>query len=506
MKNTSAPINRIPPEVLSLIPDYWKHQLAEKDVIALTHVCHGWREIFTSRPSLWTRLDCRNVDKTRIYIERSKTLPLNITLRESRDTSLFNRALSVAIPFLSRSNSITISVLSPKTLMNLLDSLPFSAPLLKEVEIFLHGHHSGRHAVIPSTIFPQHPSPLRKLCLSGVITHLPWRNLSNLSVFEFSHTCESPGSEPSVITELLGFFESAPLLRRIALRNLNLRSFAIPSGRRVVRLPNLEKFTANPFSAYSTFFDHLSIPTGASVDLYLFFSEGGSLTPFCFAKNFKDLHITTINLFAQPSCRKGGYMGLDGPSGRLRAYGRWAHWGYEKESAFFGSLCEFDLSNVQRLSAAAWILGSEDKIEASPIFKPLLSMNNLRTLILIRADNTPFIYALNPAKNTPNVILCPALEDLVLYAGKWSMFSIQGLEEMVSERAKRFSKFWSITIISQGEAFYPVEAVLSLRKHVSRVEYKLEVSSPGLDTIFGDNIGDEDDDDRDRFLRELEDW
>ena len=76
MKNAFVPINRIPYEVLSIIPDYWAGEDTEnefkyptdKDLITLTHVCHDWRELFISRPSLWTRLDCMSVEKTRVCV------------------------------------------------------------------------------------------------------------------------------------------------------------------------------------------------------------------------------------------------------------------------------------------------------------------------------------------------------------------------------------------------------------------------------------------------------
>lgn len=89
MKNMFAPINRIPPEALSLIPDHWGHQ-AEKDIIGLTHVCHGWREIFTSRSSLWTHLDCKDTEKIRVYIDRSRSHSLEISLKKLKDTSTLN--------------------------------------------------------------------------------------------------------------------------------------------------------------------------------------------------------------------------------------------------------------------------------------------------------------------------------------------------------------------------------------------------------------------------------
>jgi hypothetical protein len=86
-RNTFAPINRIPPEVLTLIPDLWSGRIREKDAITLTHVCRAWRAIFTSRSSLWTDFDCADAEKTRIYLERSKSSPISVQL--VREDGLF---------------------------------------------------------------------------------------------------------------------------------------------------------------------------------------------------------------------------------------------------------------------------------------------------------------------------------------------------------------------------------------------------------------------------------
>ena len=40
IKNSLAPISRIPPEILSLIPDHYDKYRADQNLIALTHVCH----------------------------------------------------------------------------------------------------------------------------------------------------------------------------------------------------------------------------------------------------------------------------------------------------------------------------------------------------------------------------------------------------------------------------------------------------------------------------------
>ena len=77
VKNTSAPINWIPQEIFSLIQSYCGK---EEVLIALTHVCHSWRGQLISRSSLWKSLDCASVDQTPVYLERSRTSPLDTCL------------------------------------------------------------------------------------------------------------------------------------------------------------------------------------------------------------------------------------------------------------------------------------------------------------------------------------------------------------------------------------------------------------------------------------------
>ena len=79
-KNMLAPINKIPPEILTLIPDFWDMDGRDQDTITLTHVCRTWREVFVSRPSLWTDFDCLDEEKTRTYIECSKFSPISLNL------------------------------------------------------------------------------------------------------------------------------------------------------------------------------------------------------------------------------------------------------------------------------------------------------------------------------------------------------------------------------------------------------------------------------------------
>ncbi|KAF9789214.1 hypothetical protein BJ322DRAFT_987910, partial [Thelephora terrestris] len=75
-KNEFTPINWIPPEILTTIPHFLYSCYRYRVTIVLTHVCRAWREIFISRPSLWTDLCWKGAEKARTYIERSKSSPV----------------------------------------------------------------------------------------------------------------------------------------------------------------------------------------------------------------------------------------------------------------------------------------------------------------------------------------------------------------------------------------------------------------------------------------------
>lgn len=53
-RNSFVPINRIPMEVLSLIPTHLSH---EKDLFHATSVCRHWRRTFVQHAVLWSQLD-----------------------------------------------------------------------------------------------------------------------------------------------------------------------------------------------------------------------------------------------------------------------------------------------------------------------------------------------------------------------------------------------------------------------------------------------------------------
>jgi len=480
MKNAFAPVNKIPPEVLTLIPDYWENNSDDGALIGLTHVCRGWRELFISCPSLWTRLDCINVDKTRAYIERSKTSPLKICLGESNgDAFSTEEAVLLAVPHFGRLGTLSALGSSIVDLPVLVEHFSCSVPLLSRLEI---SFICNEDPILSKSLFNGDLSSLRELVLAGVITTLPWRGLSKLTTFNLYRVPE----DNILLTQLLDFFESAPHLRHIQLHDSIPTSRNAPTDR-VVSLPHLKDLSIIAQPAHSILLNHLSIPAGASLRLEFTYSGKESPIP-SYLPNPPDRlhnisHITAVNLRLASEQRS---VRLSGPSGELYVLGRWTRGDdkpYKGIESFLRSLRRFDISRTRWLTVTLYSLRPPSPPTTGwTTYRIFRSMKNLRTLTLSRCNNLEFILALNPSKNTSKTMPCPRLEEIILYIQRPDQLHVNELLGMVEERASGGVKLLAITIVST-EAFAPTKEVFQLRKHVSRLEYRFDDAPPKWDTL-----------------------
>jgi len=486
LKNTFAPINRIPSDVLSIIPDYWADEdTADEDLITLTHICRGWRKFFTSRPSLWSYLDCTSVEKTRVYIERSKSSPLNVRLGGGKCSHyLLNDAFLLMVPHLGRLRSLTFFGSSGGFIELVNKRFNCPAPFLEKLDIFF----TPDPHLITTAILDRNLSSLRELHLFGVLTNLPWKNLTNLTRFKLCHV---PSNGIS-LTKLLDFFEQTPLLTNIKLWDAFPTISDAPLGR-VVCLPHLKKLNIKADPAPSILLEHLSIPSGASLVLVGQFDIKKFPVLDCLPKTSRKLknlsHITSISLY----CDSRSCLRLDGPSGGISIFTRPAgavdspHLVY---SRLLRSLGCFGILATERLTITSYNISLPSKIKKSSVYQALFFMNALRTLTLVDCLNSPFISALNPSQ-TSGTLLCPELEELVLYIGREERFHVDELLEMVMERSLRGARLSTISIVSSPK-FMPVEGVFELRNYVSSVEYRLDDIARLRTRILGD-FGDEGD-------------
>jgi hypothetical protein len=203
MKNSLAPINRIPPEILSLIPDYYREDDMDEDLVALTHVCRGWRDAFISRSSLWTKLDLIDTDKTHTYIQRSQSSPLELYLRYDE---VIDHAFPLITPHIRQLKSLTVDAY---VFPNVLRHFFCHAPLLKKLDISISAPDDP---VLDATLFNGDFSSLHELHFFGVVTDFPWKNLANLRVVTLKLYSQRCGT-----THILDFLESAPLLQTVLL-------------------------------------------------------------------------------------------------------------------------------------------------------------------------------------------------------------------------------------------------------------------------------------------------
>jgi hypothetical protein len=469
IKNSLAPINRIPLEVLSLIPSYCPKDDEDEQLVTLTHVCRGWRNMFVSHPPLWTRLDFMNIDQTRTYIQRSQSSPLHLHL----DSDPADDVFAPVIPHINRLKSLTINAF---TLPSVLTHIHSHAPLLEALSI---GIHIDGGEVLDGTLFNGDISSLRELHLRGVTLPFSLSSLSNLRVLALLTTFRTYST-----TEILDLFEVAPLLHRVHLQcSLSDSSDAPP--KRIVSLHHLKNLTIDEdYPPYSILFRHLQIPAGVS--LVSDFEYNGDESPFLDylperSPNFNNLsHITTINLLFGATLKS---MRLSGPSGSLCVFARWGDApSLTRDHQVLRSLCPM-LPTIEKLFVSDYEHKIPGDIEECPVFKTLSSTNNLRTLTLNGCNQTPFIFALDPEQNPSNLVLCPNMEELVIYARYQDMLHVKELFSMAKNRASRGVKLSSITI---SHPHYRRREALKLREYVAHVEYK-----PGSTLVTWDYVPDE---------------
>jgi hypothetical protein len=478
-RNRLAPVNRIPSEILALIPDFWNDDDDDDDeddkgrsLIALTHVCQAWREVFISRSSLWTDLDCEGEDKTRAYLERSKSLPVSLSLNTDNRLPPY-RPFSDIIPhIIERLGSLTVRV-APEELRDITDHLSRPAPRLEKLSICGNSDSNvRRNPVLTPALFNGDLSLLRKLHLESVYTELPWRNMVNLT--SFSLLFMSPGG--ATIRQLLDFFESAPHLRKVVLH------FATPApgaqNRQLVSLACLEKMEVTDCGSVSLLLDHLLIPVGARLTIEVDLPNPPIKDhPPRFFDNLRNLpNFTTVDLYSANGWKP--HVQFNGPNGQVRMIPRTSQ--VYRARLVLEFLDQFDTSRIEQLT-----INYGNPLSSDSLYRALLPMKHLHTLTLRHcARSHIFIYALHPDMNPSGDLICPKLEELVIVLGGETL-DVKNVIGVVAARAARGAKVTSVRIPGHK----PVGTdILELRKHVLHVE-----CSPEVDGANNDSDSDSDD-------------
>ena len=450
-----APINKIPPEILALIPDFWDTCKRDQDTITPTHVCRTWREVFISRPSLWTHFDCLDEEKTRTYLERSKSSPINLNLILAASEGVLPcHPFFQIIPHATwRLESLLLKG-TPENILPLTSRLSHPAPLLRHLSIFASRKSMpGSYLTLTPTLFNGDLSSLRTLHLESVRTELSWRNMINLTSFTLYHT---PPRTVSV-GQFLDFFENSPYLEEVELHSTTPTTGV--RGGRLVLLARLGSMEIHSYDPTSILLDHLLIPAGAKLEIGAN-PVNSSIREYLprsldNLKNFSNFTVTKLHL--DTYCPR---MEFSGPNGQVEM-----SLGTSRDNptgSVFEYLAEFDSKTEQlEINGGYFLVGD-------PLYQALLPMKDLRTLTLSVCRHPDiFISALQPATGSSEVMVCPKPEELVLVLHPHE--TMIHITNMAAARASRGEKLRTVRIVDGWSAAN--FDVSELRKHVWNVEY-----------------------------------
>jgi len=435
----------------------------DEALITATHVCRAWREFFISHPSLWTNFDCESADKTRVYLERSKTSPINVWLDRSCAPPISDPLFQIIPHSVGRLKSLSITA-GLDILHDIITHLPPHAPLLERLEI--GGVLRSREPYLPmlgAALFNGDLSSPRTLCLERVRTELPWRNMVNLR----SIVLRNPSPDSPSIRQLLDFFESAPRLRNIYLES------ATPTtdGQigRLVSLTCLKWIIILSGQPASRLLSHLFVPVDASLTIW-----GDSFQHILEHHLPRSLgNLRNISNITNIRFTNNSRIKLSGPSGQLIIVSR-----LDTDRLGLEALGRFDTSKIERLEVA-----TDDHPLTRPSYRGLIPLKTLRTLTLSRCRNPyAFMSALSPNKDTSGLVPCPRLEEIVLVPRTdTEEIDVKSMTKIAAARVWGGAKLRTLRIVG-GEDRANLRDVLELRKYVSNVE-----CGPWVDVVDNDS-------------------
>lgn len=236
-KNSFTRINRIPLDVLALIPT---HLLFQRDRLRASFVCRHWRRTFLHRAELWSELFLSKGETyTNTLLGRVKGSPLDVIVG-LKVPPCAARPLSAHI---KQTRSLFFTQSNLANIQEFLEVNPEPLPLLHTLEITLRtdGDKSESSGALP---FPPSFSKATNLKAFYLDSDSDWSPplgplaFPNLTSLDLS---VNP-VEKFQVSQLLDFLETSPLLRTVKIEIIAGISLEGVPQERVVVLPNVKDF------------------------------------------------------------------------------------------------------------------------------------------------------------------------------------------------------------------------------------------------------------------------
>jgi len=229
--------------------------LTEGDLFSASQVCHHWRLVLVSSPSLWTRISCRYAPRTIASLERCKFLPVRLRLEPPLPTATLDSVLL-------RKNQIASLTISrePERVPLLRQLLMLSRPSVEQLHIYserIVGWTAEEETV--HDVWQDLPS-LRELFVCRYSIPIEKLTAPNLIHLALEHT----GSNRNVtIQSVLDMLCGCPLLETLLIIYSGVWR-GTTHDHSPVHLPNLRSLELGPYEVRCGLTTYLRFPSNVA--------------------------------------------------------------------------------------------------------------------------------------------------------------------------------------------------------------------------------------------------
>ncbi|KAF9783718.1 hypothetical protein BJ322DRAFT_1066791 [Thelephora terrestris] len=241
-RNTFSHINRLPFDILSLIPI---HLPSQKDRFRASFVCRHWRRTFLQRAESWSELDLsKGEDYVKTLLERAKGSQLVVNVGWSGHQEVPTSTMSLLSPHTNQIRDLGFGFAYHgwADIQRFIDNNPGPFPLLDTLtfDLATQGHLGISEVMVPPStrLFSTavNLKNFRFYTTSAWTPPLSHFVFPNLVVFDF--TVRPWG--PFCALQLLDFLETSPMLQRLKINVMESTSLHGIPQERVVVLPNVK--------------------------------------------------------------------------------------------------------------------------------------------------------------------------------------------------------------------------------------------------------------------------
>ncbi|KAI0668540.1 hypothetical protein C8Q78DRAFT_265944 [Trametes maxima] len=147
--NSVAPVNGLPPEIFCEIFLGLSDNVGDvSHVIAASHVCHRWRSIALNAPKLWSAFQINRTDAISVFLQRSRSLPIDLYLTKPSDR--MHHIAYLISPHVSRIRTLWMAYPSAERIDAFFSRFHIVAPILERLSLW-------RMDIVDSTQPPRPP-------------------------------------------------------------------------------------------------------------------------------------------------------------------------------------------------------------------------------------------------------------------------------------------------------------------------------------------------------------